>query len=144
MTQRRERVASELLKVVCAVVRDEIQDPDLGFVTFLGTDVSGDLRNGTVMYSVMGSDEQKKKTDIIIRNSAKFIKKCVNDQLGLRYAIDLKFERKSDIDDSFRIQNILNEIAEERRRKGEDEPEGGTSETNESSEGKPEEGESDG
>jgi ribosome-binding factor A len=114
MVPRKDRLASEIMKVVSQIVQTEINDDDLGFVTILSSDVSRDLRNSTIYYSVLGNDEQKKKTDIIIRNSAKYIKKRLNDTIRLRYAVSIKLVRQTSIDEAFKIQEILNKIADEK------------------------------
>lgn len=117
MTQRAERVAELIQREVSSILREDLHNPNIGFVTILSVDVAPDLRNARVYYSVMGTDEDKKTTDIELRNSAKFIKKLVNDHLGLRFAVDIRFVRETAIDTSFRIQSILDKIRREREEK---------------------------
>jgi len=114
MTQRAERVAGELLKEISHILREDIEDPHIGFVTLLRADVTKDLRMARIYYSVLGSDEEKKSTDIHIRNSSKYIKKLVNNRIKLRYAVDLRFIRETGIDKSFKIDEILDKIRKER------------------------------
>jgi ribosome-binding factor A len=122
MQQRTDRVASLLLKEVSQALREDIQNPDIGFVTFLRADVAKDLRNARVYYSVLGTDDEKLKTDLAIQNSAKEIKKLVNNRIQLRYAIDIRFVREDGLDNTFRVEEILNKIRQEREAKGEKGP----------------------
>lgn len=125
MSQRTERVAHQLLKEIGRILYEDLQNPHIGFVTLLRVVVSKDLRSAKVFYSVLGSDEEKKKTDINVRNSTKYIKRLVNEKMRLRYAVDLKFIRETSIDESFRIQEILDQIkADEKNREA---PEGSDS-----------------
>ena len=129
MQQRSDRVASLLLKEVSQALREDIQNPDVGFVTFLRADVAKDLKNARVYYSVLGSDEDKARTDLAIQNAAKELKRLVNDRIQLRYAIDLRFVREDGLDNAFRVEEILNKIRRERDAKPASEPSSGSAES---------------
>lgn len=122
MQQRSDRVASLLIKEVSQAIREDIQDPNIGFVTFLRADVAKDLRNAKVYYSVLGGDDDKAKTDLAIQKSAKEIKRLVNDRIQLRYAIDIRFVREDGLDNAFRVEQILNTIRKERETHGPETP----------------------
>jgi ribosome-binding factor A len=114
MIQRKNRVASQLIKVVSEIVLEELQESHLGFVTLLSADVSKDLKNAIVYYSVLGDDNQKNQTDKILSRNTKWIKKRVNQEIRLRNAIDITFQRDMGIDHTFEIQKILNKISDDR------------------------------
>lgn len=122
MQQRSDRVASLLLKEVSQALREDIQDPNVGFVTFLRADVAKDLKNARVYYSVLGTDADKERTDLAIQKSAKEIKRLVNDRIQLRYAIDIRFLREDGLDNAFRVEEILNKIRKERDSRTPSEP----------------------
>jgi len=127
---RAERVASLLLKEISTALREDIDHPDMGFFTLQRVEVSKDIKSARVFYSVIGSDEVKRSTDIAMHRSAKEIKRIVNDRVRMRYAVDLKFIREDSIEEAFRIQQIMDRIRDEREsreRAGEAEPEAGTS-----------------
>lgn len=115
MKQRPQRLASLLLKEISQIVREEVHMPPTGLITFTTADVSPDLRNAKIYYSVMGSDAEKKETDIAIHEKAKEIQWLLNDRLSLRYAVLLTFIRETSIDDSIKIQEILNKIEKEKK-----------------------------
>ena len=114
MHDRTERVASLLLQEISQVIREEIQEPGIGFVTLLRAEVSKDLQTARIHYSVMGSAEEQKQTDLAIKHVAKRIKGLVNDRIQLRYAIDLRFIREDTIEESFKIQKLFDQIQKER------------------------------
>lgn len=118
MRQRVQRVQSLLLKEIGQAIREEIQDPALGFVTLLHADVARDLKTARVYYTVMGTDEEKKASDLVINNASKQIKRIVNDRIKLRYAIDLNFIREDTIEEAFKIQKIIDQLENERKEKG--------------------------
>lgn len=114
MQQRTARVASLLLKEVSQALREDIQDPNIGFVTFLRADVAKDLKNARIYYSVLGTSEEKERTDLAIQKSVKEIKRLVNNRIQLRYAIDIRLVREDGLDNAFRVEEILNKIRRER------------------------------
>lgn len=117
MSQRSDRVADVLLKNIARVLREEVQNPKIGFVTILRVEVTDDLRMARIYYSVLGTEDEKKTTDIELKNSAKFIKRVVNEDIDLRYAVDLRFIRETSIDESIRLQKIFDKINKERQQK---------------------------
>jgi ribosome-binding factor A len=117
MHQRTDRVASLLIREVSQAVREDIQDSDIGFITFIRSDVAKDLHNANIFYSVLGTAEEKQKTDLAIQRNAKEIKRIVNDRMQLRYAIEIRFIREEGIDHAFRVDEILNKIRAEREAK---------------------------
>ncbi len=129
MSQRSERVADVILKTVTQILREDVQNTKIGFITILRVHVTDDLRTARIYYSVLGTEEEKKTTDINLRNSAKFIKRLLNDRISLRYAINLLFERETSIDESFRLHNIFNKLEQDRmekeRKRPSGEPDGG-------------------
>ncbi len=118
MSQRTERVAELIQREVSSILRVDIHNPRIGFVTILSVDVTPDLKTARVYYSILGTDEEKKTTDIELRNSAKFVKKLVNERLSLRFAVDIRFIRETALDASFRIQGILDKLRREGMEKG--------------------------
>jgi ribosome-binding factor A len=122
MQKRVDRVASLLMKDISQAIREDIQNPEIGFVTLTRVEVSKDIKSARVFYSVLGTDEEKKRTDLAIRNSAKEIKRIVNDRMNMRYAVDLRFIREEGLEHAFKIEEILGKIQKEREAKGGIEP----------------------
>ncbi|MBF0253778.1 MAG: 30S ribosome-binding factor RbfA [Candidatus Omnitrophica bacterium] len=125
MQHRSDRLASLLLKEVSVTIREDLSNPRIGFVTLTRAEVAKDLKSARIFYSVMGSDEDKKRTEIAIRNAAKEIKYLVNNRISMRYAVHLTFFREEGAEHAFRIQKILDQIHSEKpAESGEDTPAG--------------------
>ncbi|MEZ5159023.1 MAG: ribosome-binding factor A, partial [Candidatus Nanopelagicales bacterium] len=52
--QRARRLAERIQVIVAEMLERRIKDPRLGFVTVTGVRVTGDLREATVFYTVLG------------------------------------------------------------------------------------------
>lgn len=110
MGQRASRVAEELRKVITQILLEELSNPGLGFITVTKVIVTDDLRLGKIYYSVLGSEEQKKVTEEALVEETPLIRRLVAQQLDMRYAMEVRFELDTSIDDSFRIDDILKKI----------------------------------
>ncbi|HRY28701.1 MAG TPA: 30S ribosome-binding factor RbfA [Elusimicrobiota bacterium] len=60
-SRRIERINELLLQEISRVVVER-QDPDIGFVTFTGVEVTEDLMQAKVFYSVLGSEDDRLRT----------------------------------------------------------------------------------
>lgn len=117
MTQRAERVAGLLIRETSRVIHEELRNPRIGFVTLLRVEVKPDLRLAKVFYSVLGSEADQARTGRELGKSARYIQHLVNERVELRYAIELRFIRESSVEQSFKIERILDRIRCEREGK---------------------------
>ena len=58
--KRKDRVADLLHHEISQLLIKGIKDPRIGFVTITGVEVSDDLKEAKVYYSLIGNDEDKK------------------------------------------------------------------------------------
>ena len=59
---RAKRVADRIRETVAQLLETRVKDPRLGFVTVTEVRVTGDLREATVFYTVLGDDEKRLST----------------------------------------------------------------------------------
>ncbi len=120
-THRQESVGRELQEEIAQIVREEIDDPLIGFVTITDVDVSPDLKHARVYFSVLGSDQQKADSAKGMRRAAKYIRGLIAERMHLRYVPTLRFEFDETPERAQRIERLLRQEAEELELDGEDE-----------------------
>jgi ribosome-binding factor A len=113
--QRQLRVADRLKEEIARILRREVEDPRVGFVTITDVVVSADLKHARVFFSVIGDspDEPEGALRGLLR-ARKFIRKCLADQAELRYAPELEFRYDPTAQRAQRIETILHQFADER------------------------------
>jgi ribosome-binding factor A len=111
--RRTDRVATLLLQEVTRIIREEVRDPRIGFVTFTGADVSPDLAAGRLFVSVMGTEEEKHESLAGLRSAAAFIRNQLWDILDLKTIPELTFELDRTLERAARIDQILEQIGGE-------------------------------
>ncbi len=113
MTRRTSRVAEAIRRLVSEILHNQLNDPRIeGFITITKVEMTQDLRLARIYYSVLGDDQKKKLIAKGLKSAKNFIRRCIGNELKLRYAPDISLV----IDESFeykeRIDNILNKIHE--------------------------------
>lgn len=109
---RKEKVAEALRKEVSLIVHEELKDPRLGFVTITGAEVTQDLRQAKIFFSVLGKDEDYKKTGEALDSAAGFIRMLIAQRIRLRFTPEIIFRQDRSAEYSIRIQKTLDEIKE--------------------------------
>lgn len=92
---RSERMAELLRRELAEIVRDEIKDPRLGFVSFTEVRMSRDLSHAVIYCSVLNAEDQTESIEVLNR-AVGFIRKEVARRIKARIVPTLKFA----IDDS--------------------------------------------
>jgi ribosome-binding factor A len=107
---RHEKVAEAIKQVVSVILHDHLKDPRMGFVTITGVELSQDYRHAKVLYSVLGKDEDCKKTSAALESALGFIRKLVSERINLKFAPEIIFRLDRSHEYSIRIQQVLDEI----------------------------------
>ncbi|MBL4712312.1 MAG: 30S ribosome-binding factor RbfA [Gammaproteobacteria bacterium] len=108
---RSERMAEQLRRELAEIVRDEIKDPRLGFVSFTEIRMSRDLSHAVVYSSVLNADSQDEAIAILNR-AVGFIRKEIARRIRARIVPTLKFV----VDDSVIRGVVMDELISEARK----------------------------
>jgi ribosome-binding factor A len=109
---RLDRVTEAIRKEASLIIHDQLKDPRLGFVTITRVWMTPDLRYAKIFFSVLGKDEDYKKTQAALDSASGFIRKLIAERINLRIAPEIGFEEDRSVEYSVRIQEILDEIKE--------------------------------
>jgi len=109
---RYEKVAEAIKKEASLIIHDELKDPRLGFITITGVELTQDLRYAKIFFSVLGQDEDYKRSKEALDSALGFIRKLIAQRVKLRFAPEIAFKEDRSGEYSIRIQGILNQIKE--------------------------------
>ncbi|MBM3246698.1 MAG: 30S ribosome-binding factor RbfA, partial [Candidatus Omnitrophica bacterium] len=82
---RCEKVAEAIKKEVSLIIHDELKDPRLGFITITRVEVTADLRQAKIFFSVLGKDEDYKKSKDALDSALGFIRRLIGQRISLRF-----------------------------------------------------------
>src|SRR3954447_5219458 len=85
------RHAERVRELVASLVR-EIKDPRLGMLTVTDARITGDLREATVFYTVLGDTTEQASTAAALESAKGMLRSRVGHALGLRHSPSLAFK----------------------------------------------------
>jgi len=87
---RSQRMAEQLRRELAEIVRDEIKDPRMGFVSFTEVRMSRDLSHAVIYCSVFDNEQQDESIDIL-NSAVGFFRKEIARRIRARIVPTLKF-----------------------------------------------------
>jgi ribosome-binding factor A len=117
-------MAEQLKRELAEIVRGEIKDPRLGFVSFTEVRMSRDLSHALIYTTVLDSDldsaRQQESIDIL-NNAAGFIRSQVAKRIRARIVPTLKFVLDDSITRGAAMDELISEAIEsDRKHAGDD------------------------
>ena len=85
------KVAEQIKVIVAELLERRIKDPRLGFVTLTDVRLTGDGREATIFYTVMGGEEERAGTEAALRSANGMIRSTVGKQLGIKFTPTIAF-----------------------------------------------------
>ena len=110
---RKDKITEAIRKEVSLIIHDELKDPRLGFVTVTKVELTPDLRLAKIFYSVLGKEEEHKKTKEALDSALGFIRRLIAQRINLRFAPEIVFKEDRSGEYSVRIEEVLNELKEQ-------------------------------
>lgn len=109
-SQRAQRVAETIHKEISNLLIKGLKDPRIGFVTITSVDVTADLRQAKIYYTLMGPQEGRKETQAGLDSSSSYIRQQLGRQLRLRFIPEIHFEYDASFDYGQNIERLLKEV----------------------------------
>lgn len=85
------KLADQIKEIVAAMLERRVKDPRLGFVTVTDVRLTGDSRDASVFYTVLGGDADYQSTAAALQSATGLIRSQVGKQLGLKFTPTLAF-----------------------------------------------------
>jgi ribosome-binding factor A len=101
------RHAERVRELVASVVRTQIKDPRLGMITITDARITGDLRDATVYYTVLGDAAAQTGTAAALESANGLLRSTVGKALGLRHSPTLTFVHDDVQDQAKHIDELL-------------------------------------
>lgn len=112
MSFRPERLAEAIKKEVSGMLREELKDPRIGFVTITFVEVSKDLRYANIFASVFGKQSEQKATMEALQKAQGFIRGELGKRIRLRYTPEITFKLDESIDRGARLLQLMEKVKE--------------------------------
>ena len=90
-TARAAKLADRIKVVVAETLKTRIKDPRLGFVTITDARITGDLREATVFYTVLGDETERIESAAALESAKGVLRSEVGRQTGVKFTPTLAF-----------------------------------------------------
>lgn len=112
MSRRTRQVGEFLREELTDIIRREVKDPRIGFMSVTRVDVTADLRHAAVYISVLGTDDEREETLAALRSATGFIRHHLKPRLRMRQIPELEFRDDRSMEHAEQIARTLREIRE--------------------------------
>lgn len=112
MTQRIERV-QRLARQILGEEMQNLKDPRIGFATVTAVRMSPDLRYARVYVSVMGSDEEQKKTMLGLESAKSYLRSILGEQMRTKFLPELSFSLDTSPAEAERLERLFRTLHED-------------------------------
>ena len=113
MSIKVERIENMLVKEISNVISNEINNPDIGFISITAVRTSSDLDFARVYFTLFNLDK-KESTEKALNQASSYIRKILSDTVELRHVPQLKFIYDESLDYSNKIESIIEKINEDK------------------------------
>src|SRR6202790_4271783 len=108
---RADQVGEQVREEIMSIIRRELKDPRIGFVSITSVRMSPDLRQARVRVSVLGNPEQQKESMAGVVSARGLIRHELGRRLqNLKFSPELRFELDSSIEYAVHISELLKEV----------------------------------
>jgi ribosome-binding factor A len=107
---RPDRVADQIRSELALLLTREVHDPGIGFVTITRVQMTPDLQQARVFYTVLGDGQARKNTARAIERAGPFLRRQIGSRLRLKRVPELTFLYDESIAGQDRIEQLLNEV----------------------------------
>ena len=128
-TTRQRRVQELLVQDISDIIRREMKDPRIGFLTVTDAEVTPDLRHARVYFTLLGDPTAREETVKILNKASGFIRGEFARRAQMRFVPELKFEYDLSVDRGSRIHELLSRVKQDDERQKAADDSGGDSNT---------------
>ena len=115
MSQRTDRLDSQIRAELAELLHREMKDPRVGFATITRVETARDLGSAKVWVSIMGSDDEREQTMKALADAAPWLRRQLGSRLTVRHVPQLIIRHDDSIEAGDRVLRLLREIEEEGR-----------------------------
>jgi ribosome-binding factor A len=112
---RTGRVGDQIRVEIADLLARVVQDPGIGFLTITDVKVTPDLQQARVYYTTLGDEKARKESRRALERVTPFLRRQIGQRLRLRRVPELQFFFDESVERGDRIEQILQELSQERR-----------------------------
>ena len=113
MSVRQEKIQSQLLHEISDMIKKEIRDPRVGFITLTSAEITRDLRHAKIFVSVLGEELARKESVKALNGAVGMFRGEFARRAHLRVAPEMEFVLDEGIERGQRIFELLHSVEDD-------------------------------
>jgi ribosome-binding factor A len=114
MSQRTDRLDSQIRAELMDLLQREMKDPRIGFVTITRVETARDLGSARVWVSILGTDEEQARSMAAMHDASAWLRRRLGERLRIRHIPQLVLRHDDSIASGDRVLRILHDLEAER------------------------------
>ena len=112
MSQRTDRLDSQIRQELMQLLQREMKDPRIGFATVTRVETARDLGSAKVWVSVLGTPEEQEAALKALTDAAPWLRRQLGSRLTVRHVPQLVIRHDDSIESGDRVLRILRDLEE--------------------------------
>ena len=114
MSNRIERFEQLIKEVVSEIIREDVSDPRIGFVSLTAVDISPDLKNAKIFVSILGDDKQKNDSMSGLTSATSFVRGRLGEMVKSRNVPEISFIEDDSLEKGSKVLDIISKLDNEK------------------------------
>ncbi len=115
---RTRRVAEQMQRELAELIRREVKDPRVGWVTVAGVEVSKDLSYAKVYVSSLDQPERIDESIAVLQKAAGFLRRELGRRMVVRTIPELRFVYDASSERAQQLSSLIDRAVKEDRKHG--------------------------
>lgn len=112
---RSKRVGDNIRKHMSVLMDESLADQEFGMVSVTGVELTRDLRQAKVFYSVLGDESARTATQEFLEENKKLLRSKLAQSVAMKFVPEITFAYDPSLVEGMKIESILAKIERERQ-----------------------------
>lgn len=113
---RARRVEEQIKRELSAMIREELDNTEIGMVTFTAVQVSSDMSLAKVYFTLLGASVNEKQGENILNEASPHLRHCLSKIMTMRTVPRLNFSYDISIERANQMEALLDQVAKETKK----------------------------
>lgn len=125
---RSQRVTEQILRELAELIRLEVKDPRVGFITLTEVELTPDYAHAKVYFTSMTGQDDLDETLAGLRRASGFLRRELGRRVRIHTTPELHFHYDKSVEQGSRMSQLIDKVVrEDSERQHDDEPDSGAS-----------------
>lgn len=120
---RSQRVVEQIRRELAELIRLEVKDPRVGFITLTDVEITPDYAHAKVFFTSMRGEEGLDEILVGLRRASGFLRRELGKRVRIHTLPELHFQYDSSVERGSRMSQLIDQVVREDDARHKDDPE---------------------